>query len=1379
MANKKGIQLVDFSSSTIINQLNAINTSISQVTTGMSQLNKNIKKTGSQSPKEVNKLSSSFANLNVVLSNAADVARFTLIYRSFRYLMQMMGEATSSLVEFQDALVDLRRISGMSAEGVNELSGGIVELARSYRIALNEAVEITRIWVQQGRQGEQLNRLMSLTAMTMKGLSISAAEATNSITILREAFGISIDQLEGYLDKIKAVESANAVMAKDLVQAYQRASGAAVAMGVNIDSVNGYVTALTQTLRVSGNYAGNFLKVIMMTVRRPNFQRVLEEVGIASKDTFESLGDVESILALVANRWEDLNSQQRQNIAFAAGGRRRYAEFMSLMNNFDMSVKASRDSMLAFNDVHDAAAVSMESFASNLQDSKTAMIEMLQNLRVDESLKGLVTTLRDVSSAIANMTEGMTTFKGVVVGLGTILAAVFAPLIAGKVGTLLAGSALVKGALGKGALTSLSGLGTGKLATSLSRFGIFTGMGVTAYSYGLSKGAEQEIEIERQRLEEIIGKRKGFSESWSRESERLAILFLQQEEKTADTLLRAIKATAFGAGFDETATNEIFNQIQKVIDRTENIAEVMPILSEKFFKLLVLSGQDEGIDSVKKALEDTFKQISQETEGSAETYVSQIRETIEQAISNITPKSIGFYGRLPFRTIFSDQIDSIKEIQQMFSEMEKDPEAMLITLERVEKAFESLGKDTSWVEGVRKAIEELRLSMESLSETGEGLSEIVFEEGKKLDLNSQIEEFLRSNSEEISSLIRTMARFYADMGMVPDSVEEQGKIAHRIMEDVIARLQTLGYAGAMTDDQDAVREIFQQIAGMEAITAIEDRAFRTRMQYNRELRNSTSALYDNLRASNEMLKLELDGLSTSEEELKIERLKIRLRDEEAKLQEEIIRYQEQIGELADTERVARADQLKIMENNVQKRQEELEITQKISKENIDMNRILKERAELVSSIEASEARVKRLTQPIADELKNLQMQAKYKELLEESGEMEAELFKINFDLRTIQEELLEKKEEQIERQKELNKYNHENKEVLMEIIAENIKDIEQKEALLEIIREYRIAMIDVKDETEEVQASTEAMVNVFLGIPEHVKATTAELRKVNKELSEASEMQRDSFADFEEARRRYLATGSPQFREDMRRASESISSAGQEYNSILETQRELNSEMNLFSKIWDNIVETIKTDFYEAITETLMEVSGLRQTMKDMTSLMIGGGSKIEVEGELTQDKGDIREAAGITGETIARVLVQSQIFASGSSRNLAMAGEIGGSLGLFGKLSPVAGVIGGLLGSVFGSRRKTPEAFTGQMGLPEVQMNTDALVQNTKELRKMNEQIINAPRGFEAPRLQQLSQSGQGVTINVSGFVGSEKQLAEQINSLVNESLTNRMRMA
>ena len=181
---------------------------------------------------------------------------------------QSFKKLISTTIEVEKRLIEVNSIFQATETSFNRFRNSIFQVAKetgqSFATVADGAAELAR----QGLNAEETaSRLKSALVLTR----ISGLDAEKSVKALTaaingfESAGLKHTEI---VNKMVAVDTAFAVSAQDLAEAFSRAGSTAEDAGVSFDELLALVTAVEQKTARGGAVIGNAFKSIFTTMRR-------------------------------------------------------------------------------------------------------------------------------------------------------------------------------------------------------------------------------------------------------------------------------------------------------------------------------------------------------------------------------------------------------------------------------------------------------------------------------------------------------------------------------------------------------------------------------------------------------------------------------------------------------------------------------------------------------------------------------------------------------------------------------------------------------------------------------------------------------------------------------------------------------------------------------------------------------------------------------------------------------------------------------------------------------------------------------------------------------------------------------------------------------
>ena len=366
----------------------------------------------------------------------------TFAYAIIGIATRALKQLYQNVVELDRAITDLQIASGKTREETAELIKTYSKLAKQLGATTLEVAKSADTWLRQGYSIEEANTLIYASMMLSKLGQIESAEASKALTSAMKGYKKEVEEATDIVDKFTAVDMEAAVSAGDIATAMAETATSADIAGVSMNKLIGYIATVAEVTQDGAESVGTFYKTLfarMNQVAAGNFideetgeslndvETVLNELGIALRDTngiFRSSGDV---LDEVASKWENFDNVEQHAIATAFAGTRQQEKFIVLMENYgdalDYAATAADSAGTAQEKYTEAYVESIDAALNRLTTSweKFSMTVLDSSLVV--GLVDILSGIVDLLSGIASIADGMLiTIPAIVVALYALYA---------------------------------------------------------------------------------------------------------------------------------------------------------------------------------------------------------------------------------------------------------------------------------------------------------------------------------------------------------------------------------------------------------------------------------------------------------------------------------------------------------------------------------------------------------------------------------------------------------------------------------------------------------------------------------------------------------------------------------------------------------------------------------------------------------------------------------------------------------------------------------------------------------------------------------------------------------------------------------------------
>lgn len=351
--------------------------------------------------------------------------------------------AVSEVTQLESAMA---RLQGLSGNGTvterRALESGLLSASMQYGMPIGQSTQILQSFVQSGLRGPAA---LAQTRAAMSGVLGAGLDAQQATDLLMTVSNATRDAVSGsdILDRISRVQGSSSVAANQLATAIQRLAPVATQLQPGrvggydaLDFILGATSTQMRQTRVGGESAASALKMMMSRLVEPNTARLLQGtfgIKLASDVGGTQLRPLMDIFGDIAAKYKALSTGPHANSAIAAqllttvGGVRNTAQAAALLGNWDQVMSTMKDSARAWGDTQRRAELQMDTFAYQVDRTKTAFIGFMDVLLRQTGVLSLMKwTANALGSGAANSSSmaGFAPLLGsaAVLGVGTLAA---------------------------------------------------------------------------------------------------------------------------------------------------------------------------------------------------------------------------------------------------------------------------------------------------------------------------------------------------------------------------------------------------------------------------------------------------------------------------------------------------------------------------------------------------------------------------------------------------------------------------------------------------------------------------------------------------------------------------------------------------------------------------------------------------------------------------------------------------------------------------------------------------------------------------------------------------------------------------------------------
>jgi len=214
---------------------------------------------------------------------------------------QSFKKLVSTTIEVEKRLIEINSIFQATEGTFNRFRNSIFQVAKETGQAFNTVAEGAAELARQGLSAEETAKRLKAALVLTRISGLDAEKSVKALTAAINGFtsaGLNANQI---VNKMVAVDTAYAVSAQDLAEAFSRAGSTAEDAGVSFDQLLGLVTAVEQKTARGGAVIGNAFKSIFTRLSRGSTIEQLKTLGVQIDATQTGIQKLNALSAAIEN----------------------------------------------------------------------------------------------------------------------------------------------------------------------------------------------------------------------------------------------------------------------------------------------------------------------------------------------------------------------------------------------------------------------------------------------------------------------------------------------------------------------------------------------------------------------------------------------------------------------------------------------------------------------------------------------------------------------------------------------------------------------------------------------------------------------------------------------------------------------------------------------------------------------------------------------------------------------------------------------------------------------------------------------------------------------------------------------------------------------
>jgi TP901 family phage tail tape measure protein len=305
-------------------------------------------------PKTLAEATTGFAKL--AARSIVVIPIWMLLRNSIMSMIKVTKESIKFLIDWEYQMAQIKMVSGESATAIMSLSTSLLSLATNLGMNNKELANGAILWIQQGRSISEVIPLMGAVAKLSMLTGRTIVQSVEDLTSVLKSYNLEAKDSISIVDSIIQVEQRHAITAADLTAAYRQSASTAASLGVSLNNLAGYITAIQTVTRDSGNTVGLTLRTMFSRITTTSATAIesltgiplfLDSMGNPTKTATANFRNLDTVLTELANKFKELGTAEKSQLASLVGGVRRQNQVIALFNNFTEAIDANIDSLFS------------------------------------------------------------------------------------------------------------------------------------------------------------------------------------------------------------------------------------------------------------------------------------------------------------------------------------------------------------------------------------------------------------------------------------------------------------------------------------------------------------------------------------------------------------------------------------------------------------------------------------------------------------------------------------------------------------------------------------------------------------------------------------------------------------------------------------------------------------------------------------------------------------------------------------------------------------------------------------------------------------------------------------------------------------------------
>lgn len=390
------------------NAAGKLDENLKKVSTSFDNVQKEAKKTGDGVDEIGKKAAGADESISVLLGK---IGKWQVLNATVAATIRTFTDAISTMKAVDDEMVTVRKVTGFTAEQMEELRDRAYETASAYGEAADEYLNSVAAFARAG-YGEQADALAELATKTKLVGDTNAETAQQFLLSVDAAYQYkgNIEALTKVLDGANEIDNKYATSIEKLAEGLGTVAPVAAQAHVGIDELTAAIGTITAVTQRSGSEAARAFRALVLNIVGDTKTEIDEGVtwttgeiaGLkdvirqyapaayeAAKATGEVIDPMEAIGGLAQSMKDGLLTEQKlMEMVSDIGGKLRTSQLLALIQNWDMYQSMLKDYANAVGSADKEIENALDSWTRKTNILKNEWTEFVQSMVSTDTVKG-------------------------------------------------------------------------------------------------------------------------------------------------------------------------------------------------------------------------------------------------------------------------------------------------------------------------------------------------------------------------------------------------------------------------------------------------------------------------------------------------------------------------------------------------------------------------------------------------------------------------------------------------------------------------------------------------------------------------------------------------------------------------------------------------------------------------------------------------------------------------------------------------------------------------------------------------------------------------------------------------------------------------------